>query len=180
MEGFELTIEQQRALRAAHGRIRDKRPADRIKAVLLLGTGWTAAQVAEALLLDESTSRRFVERYRQGGVEGLLKMDYRGSEPRLDEAQRTQLDAHLSQTIYLRVADIVAYIKNSFGVAYSVQGLTDLLHRMGYSYKKPKVVPGNRPSNSSSNWRPNTPTRARSTSCATTPGTTAATWSTRS
>lgn len=50
MQGFELTKEQVVALRAEHKKIRDKRYADRIKAIVLLGTGWTLEKTAEALL----------------------------------------------------------------------------------------------------------------------------------
>ena len=38
--------------------------------------------------------------------------------------------------------DIIRYIEQRFGVRYSISGITDLLHDMGFSYKKPKVVPG--------------------------------------
>ncbi len=38
-------------LRATHRATRDKREADRIKAVVSLASGWAAEQVAEVLLL---------------------------------------------------------------------------------------------------------------------------------
>ena len=62
--------------------------------------------------------------------------------PKLTADQQAQLDTHLSQQTYLRVADIASYLDATFSVQYSVHGLTDLLHRMGFVYKKPKVVPG--------------------------------------
>lgn len=142
MEGFELTDQDQRGLREAHRRTRDKREADRIKAVVLLGTGWTQPQVAEALMLDEQTLREYVRRYREGGVEQLLKRDHHGSEPMLSAAQRLELEAELSRNIYVRVKDAVAWVKGRLGVEYTVNGLTGLLHRIGYTYKKPKVAPG--------------------------------------
>ena len=55
MKDFELTNEQIRALRAAHRSTRDKRYAYRINAIVLLGTGWTLEQTADALLLDQGT-----------------------------------------------------------------------------------------------------------------------------
>ncbi len=142
MDDFELKDKQLRQLREHHRHTADKRQADRIKAVILLGTGWSVSDVAEALLLDPDTLRRHVGRYRCGGVEGLLKMNYRGSRPKLNEDQLAQLDAHLSQHVYLSSADIIAHIEQTFGIVYSVSGLTDLLHRLGYTYKKPKIVPG--------------------------------------
>jgi hypothetical protein len=41
------------------------------------------------------------------------------------------------------LSSYAAYIKKSFQIEYTVSGLTDLLRRLGYVYKKPKLVPGN-------------------------------------
>ena len=49
MLDYSLSREQLNELRAAHRRTRDKREADRIKAVVALATGWTAEEVAELL-----------------------------------------------------------------------------------------------------------------------------------
>jgi hypothetical protein len=46
--------------------LRDKRQADRVKAVIALSKGWSAAKVAGLLLFDEKTSRHYFERYREG------------------------------------------------------------------------------------------------------------------
>ena len=142
MRGFELTIEEVRSLRGLHRNCRDKRLADRIKAVVLLGSGWTVADTAEALLLDEDTVCGYVQLYRQGRCEALLTMHYQGSTPKLSPEQIEQLDQHLMEHTYLRVQDIVAYVENRFDVTYTVQGMTDLLKRLNYVYKKPKLLPG--------------------------------------
>ena len=41
-----------------------------------------------------------------------------------------------------RVKSVIAYIDKQYGVRYSISGVTDLLHRLGFSYKKPTHVPG--------------------------------------
>jgi len=38
--------------------------------------------------------------------------------------------------------EAVAYIEKTYGVRYSLIGITKLLHRLGFVYKKPKVIPG--------------------------------------
>ena len=56
MKDFELSPEEITALRVAHKKKRlNVSKAYRINAVILLGSGWTLKQVAEALLLDEDT-----------------------------------------------------------------------------------------------------------------------------
>jgi len=55
-----------------HRSLRDKRQADRVKAVIALSKGWSAAQAGEILLFDEKTSRHYFERYQKGGLKALL------------------------------------------------------------------------------------------------------------
>jgi hypothetical protein len=71
MRDFALTIEEVRSLRALHRSCRDRRLADRIKAIVLLGTGWTVSDTGEALMLDEQTVREYVQLYRRGTDKSL-------------------------------------------------------------------------------------------------------------
>ena len=128
MHGFELTSLEVQSLRTAHRGCREKRLADRIKAVILLGTGWTVVATAQALLLDEDTVHKYVQLYQQGGVELLLTMHYQGSLANLSPKQLKALDKHLMKNIYIRARDVVAYVEEAFGVIYTVQGMTDLFH----------------------------------------------------
>ena len=43
---------------------------------------------------------------------------------------------------YAYARDVSRYIENSYGVSYTVVGVTKLLHRLGFRYKKPKLIPG--------------------------------------
>lgn len=43
---------------------------------------------------------------------------------------------------YLTVDAIVFYVKQTYGLAYSVSGMRQLLHRRGFVYKKAKLIPG--------------------------------------
>ena len=74
MDDFQLTTEQIAAIKALHRPRRNRKKADRVKAVVLLGTGWTVAQVAEAFLVDEKTVRLWHEKYVRGGENELLAL----------------------------------------------------------------------------------------------------------
>ena len=52
MDNF-LSEEEKKYFRLLHRQERERRSADRIKAVILLDKGWTRRAIAEALLLDE-------------------------------------------------------------------------------------------------------------------------------
>lgn len=142
MLDYYLAPEELAELRAAHRSAVDKREADRIKAVVLLGTGWTAEQVAEALMVDPNTVRNHFKRYRQGGIKALAEVAFRGSEGWLSEFELTLLDAHLQEHLYLSAKDVAHWVEEHFGVHYTERGMTAVLHRLGYVYKRPKLVPG--------------------------------------
>lgn len=138
-----LTKEQVTVLRQAHKTIRDKRLADRIKAVLSLNSGHDYSQVASILLLDEITLRRYVKSFKEKGLNGLLEFHYTGGQTKLTKTQELELKVHLADGshIYLTAKEVAGYVRSKYHINYSVIGITKLLHRLGFVYKKPKLVP---------------------------------------
>ncbi len=62
---YDLTGQELGDLEFEHRHATDKRYADRIKAVYLLGRGWLVAKIAEALLIDRETVRNHFKRLSQ-------------------------------------------------------------------------------------------------------------------
>ncbi len=56
-----LTDSQKQNLEDMHGKSRDKRVCDRIKAVLLVSEGWTQRMIAQALRIHESSIKRYLD-----------------------------------------------------------------------------------------------------------------------
>lgn len=142
MRDYTLSNKKTAELERLHRSLRDKRQADRVKAVIALSNGWSPAQVAEIILFDEKTSRRYFERYQQGGADALLNDSYSGTEPKLNEHQLRELERYLDTHLLPDAKSVIAHIYKRYRVRYSVSGVTDLLHRLGFSYKKPSHVPG--------------------------------------
>ncbi len=142
MDDFRLTTGQIASLRALHKLQRDRKKAYRVNAIILLGTGWTVAQVAEALLVDEKTVRTWHEKYVQGGENELLTLCYIGKQSSLTDVQQKELAAHLDQNTYIDSKAVAHYIEKTYGVKYSRTAVKELLHRLDFVYKKPKHVPG--------------------------------------
>lgn len=145
MKDFNLTPEEIQELRAAHKAAKKSSAPDayRINAILLLGTGWSTEETVDALLLDHGTLENYVKKYREGGLEFLLEKGYKGGKPKLPIEHFETLSNELENNIYLTTKDVCGYVKNQWNIEYSISGMTALLHRMGYVYKKPKLVPGN-------------------------------------
>jgi len=142
MQGFELTPQQIQELKLVHRSLKLKKAADRVKIIYLLGTGWTQEKVCEALMLDEGTLRHYIKRYREGGIKNLISNHYLGGKGKLTKDEEAILDQHLERILYLDAKSVVDYIWKTFGERYSVRGATELLKRLGYVYKKPKIIPG--------------------------------------
>lgn len=141
MKGF-LTDEQVGILREAHYSAQRKKSADRIKAILLLNDGLPYEQIARILMLDDVTIRRYEKQFEKVGVDGLIECRYFGSRGLLTKQQEIGLITHLKNKTYQTVKEIVAYAKKHYRKSYSIEGMTHLLHRLGFVYKKTKQVPG--------------------------------------
>lgn len=143
MNGFKLTPKQVDHLKRMHKKQRDRRMAYRINAIILLGTGWTLSQVSEALLLDTETLRTYVKKYREGKIDEVLELHYKGRECRLSDDEKEELKNHLTEYTYTDVKSIIDYVEKVFGVSYKKTAMRDILSQLGFVYKKPKLVPNN-------------------------------------
>lgn len=133
-----LTEAEREALKGQHWQEKNRRVADRIKAVLLSDKGWTYRQIAEALLIDEQTIGRHVDEYIENQK---LTLSSGGSMSKLSWVQTGELISHLEHITYLKIADIIAYVQATYGISYTVQGMTSWMHTHGFSFKKPKGTP---------------------------------------
>lgn len=144
MKGFELSNEELVYLRLTHKQMKRHSVSNayRINAIILLGTGWTLKQTSEALLLDEETLRSYAQKYRDGGVHALLKNNHSGTNAnKLSDEQKDELDQHLKENLYQDVRNIIAHVHAKYNVKYSRSGMAALLYSLGFTYKKPKLVP---------------------------------------
>jgi transposase len=132
-----LTDDERSSLKVQYKQERDKRVCDRIKAVLLYDKGWTLMQISDALLLSDEAIRQHIREYKDSKK---LKPENGGSIEKLSPDQSGILVKHLMDHTYLYVKDILSYIKQTFGVNYTVSGLQNWLHRNGFSYKKPALL----------------------------------------
>lgn len=142
MIGKFLTTDERQELIKLHKRTRDSRISDRMKAILLLDGGWRYERVAEALFLDDQTIRNYYGIYADSGVKGLSKFHYMGQSCRLSETQLAELIVYLDAVTHLNVDSIVLHVRREYGIKYAPKGMTSLIKRLGFEYKKPKLVPG--------------------------------------
>lgn len=141
MKGF-LTPEQRAELLYELKVERHAKYSDRIKVILLLDQGKTYQSIAEYLFLDDGTIRNYRKRYVEGGILGLVADMHSGRRCQLTPKEQKLLSAKLNETIFLDSKEVIAFVKNRFGVEYSISGITSLLHSLNFVYKKARAVPG--------------------------------------
>jgi transposase len=139
MERF-LTGQTRSGLLKLHRREGDKRVADRIKVVLLYDDGWSYASIAEALFLSEEGVRQQLKDY-LGSDGKKLAPENGGSSSFLNAEQTQALILHLEACLYPKVSDICDYVHKTYGIRYSVSGLTNWLERQGFTFHKPCGIP---------------------------------------
>jgi transposase len=142
MLDYHLRPDQLAELRRAHRGALNVREAYRINAVILLAAGWSAQQVGTALLLDPDSVRTYFKRYQHGGLDELLRMSFIGSEALLNDTQLRELEVHLRLHLHHTVQAVIRWVEEHFGVRYARSGMTAVLHRRHFVFKKTKRIPG--------------------------------------
>lgn len=137
-----LTEGQVTQLKLSHKQTREKKLADRIKAVLYVHYGLSYTEIAKLLLFDEVTIRRYFKQYQANGISGLLEYRYSGGQARLTVLQQEAIKEYFREQTPQTAKEAVSYIQKTYEITYSIIGITKLLHRLGFVYKKPKIIPG--------------------------------------
>jgi len=135
MNRFTLTEEEKASLELQHLQCKDKKDSDRLKAVLLRSEEWTVPKISQALRVHQTTIIRHINEYH----DGKLKNESGGSDSKLDESQTEELIAHLEAHTYHHVHEIILFVKDKWGISFSIPGMNKWLHRHAFSYKKPKM-----------------------------------------
>lgn len=138
-----LSHDQRSHLMALQRQERDVKINDRIKTILLLDDGLSYEEVARVLFLSKETIIRYEKTYlEEDGVESLCRLNYSGKPCELNGTQLEQVKSHVKKIHPESALPIIDFIQQSFGVNYTRSGVVALLHRLGFSYKKPKQLPG--------------------------------------
>jgi len=139
---FSLSPDERRVLAAILRRHKeDGLVIRRANGLLLLDKGWPAVRVADALFLDTVTVRSWRRAYETEGISSLAIAGYSKREGHLSFEQEEELRASLTAHPMRTTNEIRAYIKQTYGQSYSKPGAIKLMSRLGFVYKKPKLLP---------------------------------------
>jgi len=135
-----LVEEERRGLETELKRAKDSAEWKRLFVILSYDEGQSIEELARLTRLSIWTIEEYLKQY---SSRNKTKNDSRGGSPsKLSESEAKELEQHLSQTTYLKVKDIVAYVKGKFGQEYSRTGMTTWLRERGFTFKRPEKIPG--------------------------------------
>ena len=145
MEKLNLSASSLSELEEAHKKQLNKKSVNypyKILSIILYNKYNSLTKVSEMLLLDRNTVKNYVNKYLSGGIPGLMSDNYVAYEGKLSPAAIEELSSHLEESSYMTTKEIIEYVKNTYDEEYSTSGITALLHRMGFTYKYLKSIPG--------------------------------------
>ena len=124
---------------------RNPRLARRIQAVYLARRALSCPQIMDITAAKRRTIQNWIRWYNQDGIEGLKDKPRCGRHPKLSAAQQQKLQKRLDAgtkpsdgTCVLNGPAIQRILEKEFGVLYCLNGVYELLHRLGYSCLCPR------------------------------------------
>ena len=140
-----LTIdpEERAQLETLARTVKDAKTAIRIRVILALADGYHASEVAKLFLLDEDTITRWRNKFKKRRLfSDWLSTGCVGYAGKLTPKQEQRVEQFVTDELVTDSKQIVSFIEESFGIGYTVNGVTKLLHRLGFVYKQTTLIPG--------------------------------------
>jgi len=120
------------------------------QSVLLHMKGYNNTKIAELVDVDRKTVGRYIQRFKEGGIEALIPKKSTGRPRLLDKYQEQELYMTISGSIpedagFDGIKNWTAkiaceWVFRKFGVRYSVNGMLEMFHRLNLSYTRPTYV----------------------------------------
>ena len=139
---LQIEPEAKQALKNRYNETNNRRWQERIQCVLLKNQGLTLEAISDVLPYHPNTISYWIRQYAEKGLEGICVWEYQGSSSHLTAEQQQDLKTELNQTRYSRVVDVVAWVEARWQILYSDDGMREMLHNLGFSYQKGRIIPG--------------------------------------
>lgn len=137
-----LTIKEIYDLRKKHRSMKDRKEADKIKSILMFSDGYTAIEIAKILLIDDDTVRTWIKSYETSeNIDEWLSSKYIGYSGKLTKEEEIKVDFYVTNAVISDSKQVREFIEKSFAKTYSLSGITNLLKRLGFVYKKTTLIP---------------------------------------
>lgn len=137
-----LTPERRSELGEQIRQTKERKVADRVRVILYKAEGHSHKFIANLLQMGRNQVTDLLQRFNQGGLPALLQPHRAGgSTAKLTVEQQQALKVELKTKIYATAFQVMAWVEQQWGIVYDLSGMHKLLKRLGFSYKKNRLVP---------------------------------------
>lgn len=137
---FVLSVSDREILENYRKSSSGKKDFIRCTVLLSLDQGKSPKELSDILGVDLSSIYNYVKSYTSLGLSGFISSSYLGSWGKLDSFQLAALDKELRSNLHQSSFSVAIWIKENFGISYALGSLPYLLKRLGFVYKKTKLV----------------------------------------
>jgi transposase len=138
---IQMTDTQRNELQIFKSNVEKRSEYVKVTTILLLDKGLSITDIADYLGIDSNSIYRYVNSYNSDGLVAYLQTDYHGYWGCLSSNLISQLGKELNTNLYLDSKEVVSWIYTRWGITYTLQGVVDLLNRIGFTYNQTKCVP---------------------------------------
>jgi len=138
---FKLSTEQYKFLVKAQRKEKASKRYKKITVLLILHQEHNITAIQSALGIDDNTVRRYLNKYKEKGFDKSVSDNYLRYQGKLNEKQLEELSNHINEYLYSDAKSICVYVEKTYGVIFTESGMTKLLHRIGFVFKKTKSIP---------------------------------------
>ncbi len=117
----------------------------RFIALLMIAGGIDITSVASITGKTVNTISNWLQQYISEGIDSMNSYDYKPKKPYLNFYQINQVVIYVTFENPKNLKEIKEYIKEKFGVDYTVEAVRMILKKRGLEVIRPKVHPGNPP-----------------------------------
>ena len=99
-------------------------------------------EISDNLGIDKSTVHRHYHQYISSrNLDTYLESHYKPCVGKLNEAQLQKVEAYVQTHICHSSLKVLDFMRTTFEVTYKPHSVIILLHRLGFVYKKTKLLP---------------------------------------
>ena len=120
-------------LKVAEQKTKSVKLLKRIQAFKLLYLGWKYSEITEFLSVTNNTITNWINYYKDGGIDSLLLLNYKGGQAKLSEEQLSELKDEAGKGAFAIAKDLQHYIKQNFGIVYNLSHV-QLLCKKNFNY----------------------------------------------
>jgi transposase len=158
MVSIQFTEEERQALDYERFHYPDPRVQRKMEVLWLVSQGLGREEVAHLAGVSSKSVRRYVKRYKRGGIEALKRSAYPGRPSELNQHAQT-LQEHFEKHPPCTVKHAQAEIEKLTGIRREESQVRAYLHRLGLRRRKLATVPGKvddaKKKNNASSWTRN-------------------------